>query len=315
MKKLISILLVVLLALSVFGAAAQVNDEPIVVGSKNFTENQILGWIIYQMLEANDFEVVNRLNLGGTAVNRDALLAGEIHVYPEYTGTALITLLPGEVEGFAAPEGVANDPDMSFTTVSALDGTLHDLVWLPASPANNVYALAVMADFAAEHGLQTVGDFADYVNAGNEVMLMSNDEFAQRPDGLQSFEQTYGFEITDDEMIVLAGAIPAQTLQALNDGTDGVNVAMAFGTAGVLVAYDMILLEDTDGAQPVYSNAPVFRGEVIRAHPEIIAILTPVFRLLDDSTQQALNAAVDVDGLPAQDVARDFLVEHGFLDG
>jgi osmoprotectant transport system substrate-binding protein len=315
MKKLISVLLVVLLALSVFGAAAQVNDEPIVVGSKNFTENQILGWIIYQMLEANDFEVVNRLNLGGTAVNRDALLAGEIHVYPEYTGTALITLLPGEIEGFAAAEGVANDVTLSYTTVSALDATINDLVWLPATPANNVYALAVMADFAAEHGLQTVGDFADYVNAGNEVMLMSNDEFAQRPDGLQSFEQTYGFEITDDEMIVLAGAIPAQTLQALNDGTDGVNVAMAFGTAGVLVAYDMILLEDTDGAQPVYSNAPVFRGEVIRAHPEIIAILAPVFQMLDDSTQQALNAAVDVDGLPAQDVARDFLIEHGFLDG
>jgi osmoprotectant transport system substrate-binding protein len=315
MKKLISVLLVVLLALSVFGAAAQVNDEPIVVGSKNFTENQILGWIIYQMLEANDFEVVNRLNLGGTAVNRDALLAGEIHVYPEYTGTALITLLPGEIEGFAAAEGVANDVTLSYTTVSALDATINDLVWLPATPANNVYALAVMADFAAEHGLQTVGDFADYVNAGNEVMLMSNDEFAQRPDGLQSFEQTYGFEITDDEMIVLAGAIPAQTLQALNDGTDGVNVAMAFGTAGVLVAYDMILLEDTDGAQPVYSNAPVFRGEVIRAHPEIIAILAPVFQALDDSTQQALNAAVDVDGLPAQDVARDFLIEHGFLDG
>lgn len=316
MKKILSLVLVLLMAFGITSMSmAQVNEEPIVIGSKDFTENQLLAWIAYLVLEANDYEVVNRINLGGTAVNRDALKAGEIDMYPEYTGTGMLVHLPADIPGFEPAEGVANDPQVSFNTVAALDATINDLVWMTPAPANNVYAIAVMTDFAEANGLATAADFADYVNAGNEVVLVSNDEFAQRPDGIQSYENTYGFQLTEDQLIVIAGAIPAQTLQALNEGSNNANFGMSYGTSGSLVAYDMILLEDPDNAQPIYANAPVFRGEVIRAHPEILSILNPVFQLLDNDTQQALNAAVDVDGLAAQDVAREFLVENGFLDG
>ena len=314
MKKLLSLSLVMLMLFSAIGlVSAQRNEDPIVVGSKDFTENQVLGWLIYLTLEANDYEVENRINLGGTSINRDALLAGEIDVYPEYTGTGLLLHLPAEVEGFEAAEGVPQNPSTSYNTVAAIDATVNDLVWLTPSPANNVYAFAVLSDFAEENGLATVQDLADYVNAGNYVSVASNDEFATRPDGIESFEVTYGFEFTDDQVIVQAGAIPAQTLQTLNEDPD-VNIGMAYGTAGSLVAYDMVLLEDPLNAQPIYANAPVFRGEVIRANPEIIAVLDPVFRLLDNSTQQAMNAAVDVDGLSPEEVATTFLTENGFLE-
>lgn len=312
MRKFSILLIAVLMVFASFGAA-MAQDGPIIVGSKDFTENQVLGWIIYLTLEDAGYEVENRINLGGTAVNRDALKAGEIHVYPEYTGTSLLFHLPDDVPGFDGT-AVANDPLVSYNTVAALDATVNDLVWLTPAPANNVYAFAVMSGFASENGLETVADFADYVNGGGEVVLVTNDEFATRPDGVASFEQAYGFSLSEDQLIVIAGAIPAQTLQALNEGSNGANFGMAYGTAGSLVAYDMILLEDPLNAQPIYANAPVFRGEVIRSNPEILALLTPILQLLDNDTQQNLNAAVDVDGESAEAVARGFLQENGFID-
>jgi len=315
MKKLTLLAMAILMAFGAFGTAtiAQPNDEPIVIGSKDFTENQLLAWMIYLTLEAEGYDVENRINLGGTSINRDALLAGEIDVYPEYTGTALTLHFPAEF-GYEAGPGVTTDPVVSYVTVHALDAAENGLVWLQPSPANNVYAFAVLSDFAEENGLETVADLAEYVNAGNEVLVATNDEFATRPDGIESFEVTYGFEFSDEQLAVQAGAIPAQTLQTLNED-DSVNIGMAYGTAGSLVAYDMILLEDPDNAQPIYANAPVFREEAIVANPEIIEILTPVFAPLDNATQQSLNAAVDVDGLAPEDVARDFLIENGFIDG
>lgn len=312
MRRFVTLFIVVLLALGSFGLVSA-QDDPIVVGSKDFTENQILGWLIYLTLEHNGYEVENRINLGGTSVNRDALKAGEIDVYPEYTGTSLLFHLPDDVPEFDGTD-VANKPLVSYNTVAALDATVNDLVWLTPAPANNVYAFAVMNDFADEHGLNTVADLAEYVNSGGDVTLVTNDEFATRPDGIASFENTYGFDLTDDQLIVIAGAIPAQTLQALNEGSNGANFGMAYGTAGSLVAYDMRLLEDPMNAQPIYANAPVFRGEVIRSNPEIINVLTPIIQLLDNETQQSLNAAVDVDGESAEAVARGFLEENGFLD-
>jgi osmoprotectant transport system substrate-binding protein len=314
MRKTLSIALILLIALGSFSmVAAQQNDEPIVVGSKDFTENQILGYIIYLTLQANNYEVEDRINLGGTAVNRDALKAGEISVYPEYTGTGLLVHLPSDLEDFSAPEGVANDTVASYGTVSALDALANDLIWLPPAPANNVYAFAVMRSFAEENDIYSVADLAEYVNQGGEVVVASNDEFAQRPDGIQSFEETYGFELSEDQVLVQAGAIPAQTLQALNEGANNVNVGMTYGTSGPLVAYDMVVLEDPDNAQPIYAFTPVFRGEVIRNNPEIVSILTPVFQSLDNDTMQTLNAAVDVDGENARDVAERWLTENGFL--
>jgi osmoprotectant transport system substrate-binding protein len=289
--------------------------DPITVGSKQFTEQIVLGQVIIAALEDAGYEVIDRTNLGGTAVNRDALEAGEIDVYPNYTATAISNWyrdIPWAQE--AIPEGASGNAYVSYATVASYDAAIHDLIWLQPAPANNTYALAVTRQWSEENGITDMTEFAEYVNAGGEVVLSTGDEFAQRPDGLPSFYSTYGFELTEDQLIIIAGATPAQTEQALASGQNNVNVAMAYGTDGALLAYDFVVLDDPLGAQPVFQPTPVFRGEVIRSYPEIVGILNPIFAMFDNPTLQGLNAAVEVDGLSAAQVAEDFLRENGFID-
>lgn len=317
MKKFLTVLSMAAALLLFASAFAQAPNEgdPIVVGSKQFTEQIVLGKVIVQLLEDAGYEVTDRTNLGGTAVARDALEAGEIDVYPNYNGTAISNWyrdIPWAQE--AIPEGTSGDAYASFATVASYDAAIYDLIWLRPAPANNTYALAVTREWSEENGITTLPEFADYVNEGGEVVLSTGDEFAQRPDGLPSFYETYGFELTEDQLIIIAGATPAQTEQALASGQNNVNVAMAYGTDGALLAYDFVVLEDPDGAQPVFQPTPVFRGETIRAYPEIAGLLNPVFALFDNPTLQGLNASVEVDGLSPDEAARTFLVDNGFID-
>lgn len=317
MKRAITTLLVSILALAGgFGMAQQdpINDDPIVVGSKQFTEQIVLGKIMILALRDAGFEVTDRTNLGGTAVNRDALEAGEIDTYPNYTGTAISNWYRDiEWAQEAIPADASGNAYASYAWVSSLDAALFDLIWLRPAPANNTYALAVTAQFAEENDLETVGDLADYINEGNFVRIAAGDEFAQRPDGLPAFYETYGFELSEDQLLVIAGATPAQTEQALAQGSNDVNVAMAYGTDGALQAYNFVVLDDPDGAQPVFQPTPVFRGEVIRAYPQIAGVLNPIFATFDNETLQGLNAQVEVDGLNPEEVARTYLEENGFI--
>lgn len=314
MRKTFSILLIAVLSLGFFSSVATAQDEAIRVGSKQFTEQIVLGQIMLAALEDAGYSVEDRTNLGSTQVNRDALVNGEIDVYAEYTGTALYNYF-NDVEWADIPEDAYADRELGYALVSSYDAVLNDLIWLEPTPANNTYAFAVTSDFAEENGIYTAVDFADYVNSGGEVYMATGDEFAQRPDGIPAFEQTYGFDLTEDQLLVIAGGTPAQTEQALNEGANGVNVAMAYATDGALQAYNFVVLEDPFGAQPIYAPTPVFRGEVIRANPEIAGILNPIFRALDNVTLQGLNAAVEVDGENPSDVARTWLAENGFIEG
>lgn len=315
MNRLLTLVFTAALAFSASALAQDfVNEDPIEVGSKQFTEQLVLGKVIIHALRDANFDVTDRTNLGGTAVNRDALVAGEIDVYPEYTGTAISNWYRDDeqVQEFLA-EGGAGDAEASYELIKERDAERHDLVWLERAPANNTYALAVTREWSEENDVTTMNDFAEYVNEGGDVVLATNDEFAQRPDGLQAFEETYGFDLSEDQLIIIAGATPAQTEQALAEGASGVNVAMAFGTDGALQAYDFVVLEDPEGAQPVFQPTPVFRGEVIREFPEIADILDPIFATFDNQTLQDLNAQVEVEGLNADEVARSYLEENGFI--
>lgn len=314
MRRFISLLFVVALLLGMFSASVAAQDDTISVGSKQFTEQIVLGQIILAALEDAGYAVEDRTNLGSTQVNRDALVNGEIDVYAEYTGTALYNYF-NDVEWAEIPSEAYNDRDLGYALVSSFDAAINDLVWLEPTPANNTYAFAVTSDFAEENEIYTAMDFADYVNAGGEVYLATGDEFAQRPDGVPAFEETYGFDITEDQMLIIAGGTPAQTEQALNEGANNVNVAMAYATDGALMAYNFVVLEDPLGAQPIYAPTPVFRGEVLRANPEIAGILNPIFRALDNVTLQTLNARVEVDGENPADVAASWLAESGFIEG
>jgi osmoprotectant transport system substrate-binding protein len=299
------------LLIALFAAAAVgLGQDAIRVGSKQFTEQIVLGKLIVLALDDAGLEVVDRTNLGSSDVNRLALENDEIDIYPEYTGTFL-NYVGNRVE---VPEGVSQNGERLYEFVRDTDAE-RGLVWLEPAPANNTYAFAVTRAFAQENGVEAVDDLARYVNDGGRVMMAVGDEFAQREDGLRAFERAYGFELGDNQLLVIAGGTPAQTEQALAEGANNVNVAMAFATDGALKAYDFVVLADPRGAQPVFQPTPVVRADALEATPEIADVLNPIFASLSNEALQELNAAVDVAGENPESVAREYLQANGFIGG
>lgn len=302
MKKLA---LSLFLALAAFGAA---QGGPVTIGSKVDTEGSVLAQIMRLMLEQNGIEVNDRSGFGTTSVVREALLAGEIDMYPEYTGTAL-TFFPDA----GLDEDLATRPDELYETLRELDAE-NGITYLGRSPANNTWAVAVPQTLAEENGLESMADLAEYVNGGGEFLLAASQEFVDRPDALPAFEETYGFDVSGDQLVILAGGNTTQTVTAAANGTDGVNAAMAYGTDGVIGALGMVSLTDPENAVAIYQPFPAVRTEVVEAYPQLAEILDPVFASLDEAVLQDLNGRVAVDGENPADVAQDYLTSAGFLE-
>lgn len=282
---------------------------PIRVGSKIDTEGSLLAQIIIAMLSKNGFATVDRSQLGTTDVNRKALLANEIDVYPEYTGTALTQFFLKD----KLPLTLAKDAKGSYAKVKQLDAKQNGVEWLAAAPADNTWAIAVPKKLADANKLVTLADWAAYVNAGKPTKLVASAEFLQRADGFPAFEKAYGFKLKPDQVVSLSGGNTSVTEAAAANGQDGANAAMAYGTDGGLAAQNLVVLKDPKGVQPVYQPAPTFRADVIKRYPEIPGILDPVFRSLTTETLQSLNAKIAVDGQDAKTVATDYLTSKGFL--
>ncbi|MFW5735160.1 MAG: ABC transporter substrate-binding protein [Oceanidesulfovibrio sp.] len=297
-----------LLPLAVTAPSALASDqEPVVVGSKIDTEGALLGQMILAVLEKNGLETTDRTEFGPTPIVRKAITSGEIDIYPDYTGNGAFFF-----EG--TDPTIWKDAEAAHEKVKELDYEKNKLVWLTPSPANNTWALAVRQELAESEKLDTLEDFAAYVNAGGEVMLAGCEEFVTRKDALPAFEKAYEFDLKDEQMVVFSGCNTAQTEKAAAQGISGVNVAMAFGTDGALAALGLVVLDDTKGVQPVYAPAPIVREAVLKKHPEVEDILAPVFKSLDQETLQQLNSRIAVGGESARNVARDYLQSQGLLD-
>jgi osmoprotectant transport system substrate-binding protein len=292
----------IMAAVSVGARAA----EAVTVGSKIDTEGAVLGNAIVLLLENAGIPVNNKVQLGPTKIVRTAILAGEIDIYPEYTGNA------GFFFGIDA-DPVWKNAKAGYEKARELDAKTNNLVWLDPAPANNTWAIAVRKAFAAENHLKTLDDFGKWVNAGGKVKLAGSAEFVESPAALPAFQKAYGFKLTNDQLLVLSGGDTAATIKAAAEATSGVNAAMAYGTDGALAALELVVLEDTKAVQPVYAPAPVVRGDVLKAHPKIADVLNPVFQTLSLETLQALNAKVTVEGQDASTVAKAYLTEKGFL--
>ncbi len=293
--------------LCVAAPGASFAQQAITVGSKIDTEGSLLGQMIVILLRSKDFKVVDRTGLGATNVVRQAIIAGEIDMYPEYTGNGYYFFEDDD-------PGIWKDPVKAYQKVSSLDLDKNGIVWLRPAPANNTWAIAVRKDLADKEGLSTLEDLASFVNSGGRIRLACSEEFATRPDALPAFEEAYGFKLQSENLLILSGGNTAQTEQAASLGRDGVNAAMAYGTDGGIAALDLLVLEDTLGVQPVYEPAPVIRREVLAANPEISLILEPVFEKLDLVTLQTLNGRIAVEGQDPARVAEEFLRSEGFID-
>ena len=293
------------LALALQAPAALAQDA-VRVASKIDTEGALLGSMMLEMLDAAGIKTVNKLQLGPTNILRRAIIAGEIDAYPEYTGN-------GAIFYNLQSDPVWQSAERGYQRIKALDSARRNLIWLAPAPADNSWVIVVRRDVAAEHKLESLADFARWVNDGGEVKLAASAEFVESPAALPAFERAYGFRLRHSQVLTLAGGNTAVTIRAAAEGISGVNAAMAYGTDGALAVLALTVMSDPEKAQVVYAPAPVVRGQVLDRYPEIKGALDPVFKTLDQATLRRLNAQIAVDGEAPRQVARDYLKTKGFL--
>ncbi|MGM0573826.1 MAG: glycine betaine ABC transporter substrate-binding protein [Bacteroidota bacterium] len=304
-KRLLTIsLALIMLASSLFVFGCQA-DEGVVVGSKEFTEQLILGQIAILALEHHDIPTVDETGLGGTVVVREAQERGDVDLFWEYTGTALITHL-----GF---DEAITDPEECFRVVSETDLERNQLIWLDITPFNNTYTIMMRQSDSNELGIRTISDLAAAINEGVDAPspgtwnFATDHEYTIRDDGYPGLPELYGFEFED--VVTMDLGI---TYGALRDGD--VVTAMGFATDGRIAAFELVNLVDDLNFHPVYNASPVIRQDTLEEFPQIADILNPISRALDAETMSSLNMQVDIEERLPSEVAEEWLIEQGFIE-
>jgi osmoprotectant transport system substrate-binding protein len=271
------------------------SDSTVSVGSKDFTEQLIIGEMYALMLEENGFTVERKLNLGGTPVAQAAIESGEIDLYPEYTGTALLTVLKLPVSG---------DQQAVYETVKQAYQEQFNLVWLDPSPMNNTQALAMTEERAEALDIRTISDFAAQAST---LTLIGPPEFEIREDGLPGLQAAYGnFSLKGYKAVD-----PGLRYKGLVDGE--ADVAVAFGTDGEIDAFNLVVLEDDQGLFPPYQVAPIVSQAALDLNPGIAEALNQLSPLLNDGVMRGLNYEVSGNQREPAEVAREFLVNAGLV--
>jgi osmoprotectant transport system substrate-binding protein len=288
--EVIACLIVVLLT----GTAGCTREHPITVGSKNFTEQVVLGEIVAQHLEHRlGHRVDRKLNLGGTMLAHQALVRGEIDLYPEYVGTALTTILK-------LPP--ISNPAAAIALVRGEYQARFALEWMDPLGFDNRFAMVIRGEEALKHKIATLSDAARYAPGWT---LGVGYEFQQRPDGLAGLLKTYHLPIHGTPKTMDLGLL----YKALEQG----EVTMVAGNAtdGQLSVLNTVVLQDDQHYFPPYDCGLVVRPEIWKDHPALRQALVELVGRFSDQTMRKLNQQVDGDHRPVRDVAEQFLREAG----
>jgi osmoprotectant transport system substrate-binding protein len=265
------------------------------VGSKDFTEEFILGEMYAQVLENAGFKVERKINLGGTPVVQQALVSNQLDLYPEYTGTGLLTVLKLPTN---------SDPQAVYNTVKTEYQKQFNLVWLDQSPMNDTQALAMTQEGATKFGIKT---FSDMVAKASQLVMVGPPEFQEREDGLPGLKKAYG----DFTLKQYKAVDPGLRYQALTSGQ--ADVVVAFSTDGEITANKLVLLQDDKHLYPPYHVAPVVRKEILDANPKIAEVLNALSPKITDDVMSQLNFEVSGNKKEPKDVAHAFLVQQGLI--
>ncbi len=277
------------------GCARRTVDKTITIGSKNFTEQLIIGELMAQVIEAGtDLQVTRKFNLGGTMICHNALVQGGIDLYAEYTGTALTAILK---------KRTIADPDKAYDDVAGEYKDKFQCEWQKPFGFNNTYAITVRGEFATENNLKSMSDLT---KIAGELTGGFTAEFMEREDGYPGLKKAYGVAFKDTKDME-----PSLMYQAI--ARKNVDVICAFATDGRIAAYNLKMLQDDKMFFPPYYAAPVVRNSVLDRHPEVREALASLAGLLSDETMQTLNFEVDDKKREPADVAREFLAEHKLL--
>jgi len=274
----------------------------VTVGSKDFTEQLILGYITEFALDAAGMQVRDLTNIPGSVSARAALETGQVDVMWEYTGTGWINYL-GNTDPVPGAQA-------QFEAVRQADLEQNGIVWTAMAPLDNTYAIAIRRDTAERYGLRTLSDLAELAEQDPAaVTLCAESEFANRNDGLPGMMQAYGFELPPENIRNLAtGAI----YYAVANGTT-CDFGEVFTTDGRILALDLVVLEDDREFFPRYNASLTLRQETAEKYPEIAQVIEPIAKRLTNEVLLRLNARVDVEGDDPAEVARDWLVQEGFV--
>ncbi|MCL6443509.1 MAG: glycine/betaine ABC transporter substrate-binding protein [Alicyclobacillus sp.] len=272
----------------------------VVVGSKNFSEQIIIGEMTIDLLQAAGYPVKSELNLGSTTIVRKALQSGQINLYWEYTGTAL-------ADFFHVKRTITN-PVQAYQLAKKYDAK-NNLVWLQPAPLNDTFTIMMRAKQAEQLGIHTIGQLASYVQSHpSEFKFGTDEEFAVRPDGLSGLQQAYHFKFPGSNVVVMDSGL---VYQALRDNK--VQVAMGFSTNGAIKAFGLVNLTDDKHFFPVYNVCPVVSRSILNSDPGIRPILTKLASKLTTNAMINLSYQVDIQHQDPQTVARRWLIQEGLL--
>jgi osmoprotectant transport system permease protein len=296
-KWLISISCLPIAAAGVFTVYSKANaEDAIVIGSKNFTEQLILGNMLADLIEnKTDIPVERKLNLGGSQVAFSALDKGDIDLYVEYTGTGLVNILKQQPQ---------NDPDRVYNLVKKEFNQKYGIDLLKPLGFNNTYALAVRKDTANQYGLKTISDLA---KVSNNLVIGPTIEFPNRDDGLIGLTKTYQMNFKDVKAV--DGGL---RYTALNNHKS--DVIDAFSTDGLLEAFHLRVLKDDKNFFPPYSAVPMLKKETLKEHPELKKVINELAGKITDEEMRQLNYKVDSLKLSPAKVAKEFLEKKELIN-
>jgi osmoprotectant transport system substrate-binding protein len=279
---------------------------PIEIGTKNFTEQYVVGSLMAIYLEEKGYAVSLKTGMSSTVL-REAMENGDIDLCMDYTGTLWLSYAGNEFKG--------ESPEEMFRKAKDYDAA-KGLVWMDPISCNNTYAIAVTKEFSDENGVTTLSDFAGYVSEREgEVPFASDFEFYSRPDGILGLQLHYGFAFKPDSVTTV---LPGLTFEYLAEGRSV--AAMVFGTDPAVVKYNWVVLQDDKNFWPPYDLAPYTRQEVLDANSGLQADFEKLIAAFPDdpagarAEMTALNAKVDIDLMEPEDAAREWLKEKGLIE-
>ncbi|MDH4865416.1 glycine betaine ABC transporter substrate-binding protein [Alcaligenes nematophilus] len=284
------------LAITMGITAVSASAQALTIGGKGFTESLLIVEITKQYLTSKGFSVEAKTGLG-TAVVRKALLNGQLDMYWEYTGPALVN--------FHKKPGVPRQEMVQ--ALNELDAPNH-VKWLPSSDVNNTYALAMNKDVADELGIKDMSDLSRVMKEGKRLKIAVNAEFYARKDGMRPMEEFYELQFPREDIVRMDSGL---TYNALKDRK--VDIALVFATDGRIPAFNFMLIKDNKNYHVAQDMTPVVRLETLGKHPELEQLLRDISSKLDSTKMSALNAQVDVDRKTPEQVAADFLSTAGLM--
>lgn len=296
MRAVLSAFVVALSAVLLVCSCSPSHSDRIVIGSKNFTESFILGELMAQQIEAHsNLKVERRFYLAGTYICHQAVLAGRIDIYPEYTGTALTAILKQQASGDKAEvyQRVKSEYERHFR-----------LTLGPAFGFNDTFAMEIRGEDARHLNIKTLSQaaaFAAHWRAGFGY------EFMERPDGYPGLAAVYGLHFAEKPRVMDLGLLA----RALRDRQ--IDLAAGNATDGLIPALDLFVLEDDRHYFPPYEAVPVVREQVLQEHPEVAQALAGLAGKISDAEMQQMNYAVDGRHRDVKEVVRDFLRGKGLV--